>query len=241
MNYCVDCGKEIGKRSPRCRSCASKAWHKPTYKQGYRGTGVCLDCGIKIDLRAKRCQKCTNKILGKNNRKEYTKNEIEKMLTLLEDGLTYHEIGKKFNCSGAHIRRLVIDTFGKEKYNDIKQHTLKEAGVKLGKLQRRENHPNWQGGLSFLPYCSKFTKALKEKIRNFFARKCYVCGKTEEENGRKLDVYHVNYDKMVCCNTIKPLFVPLCLKCHLRTNRNREFWEEFFTVSLEYLTNGKCF
>ena len=115
-----------------------------------------------------------------------------------------------------------------------------------------ENHPNWQGGISFGPYCEKFDNDLKERVREFFGRCCYVCGKSEQEqieeminNGKKpikkLDIHHVNFDKMVCCNDIKPLFVPLCRSCHMKTNKDREGWEEFFTVSLEYLTDSKCF
>lgn len=117
-----------------------------------------------------------------------------------------------------------------------------EQWRKMGLIsQTGEKAPNWKGGISFEPYCQKFNEDLKERIRNFFDRKCYICGKTEFENGRKFDVHHINYDKMVCCNTVKPLFVPLCRSCHAKTNANREFWEEFFTISLEYLTHGKCF
>ena len=101
--------------------------------------------------------------------------------------------------------------------------------------------PGWLGGISYLPYCEKFDNNLKERVRDFFGRCCYVCGKNEIENGRKLDVHHVNYNKMVCCNDIKPLFVPLCKSCHSKTLKDREYWEEFFTVSLNYLTDGKCF
>ena len=112
--------------------------------------------------------------------------------------------------------------------------------------------PVYKGGISFLPYCEKFDDDLKERVRKFFNRCCYVCGKSEQEQidemikeGKRpvkvLDVHHVNYNKMVCCNDVKPLFVPLCRSCHAKTHFDREYWEEFFTISLEYLTNGKCF
>ena len=46
---------------------------------------------------------------------------------------------------------------------------------------------------------------------------------------------------MACCEEdVKPLFVPLCVSCHCKTNADREYWEEFFTESLMFLTNGKC-
>lgn len=124
-----------------------------------------------------------------------------------------------------------------------KNHNYGKKGEKshmYGKVNG-ENNPSWKGGISFEPYCIKFGFALKERVREFFGRKCYVCGKTEEENGQRLSVHHVNYDKMVCCNDIKPLFVPLCKGHHSMTNIDREEWGEFFSVSLEYLTQGECF
>ena len=118
-------------------------------------------------------------------------------------------------------------------------------GIRIGaeKLAKQtgELNPNWKGGISFEPYCEKFDDDLKERVREFFGRCCYVCGKNEKDNGRKLDVHHVTYNKDTCCDNSKPLFVPLCKICHNKTLADREYWEEFFTISLEYLTNGKCF
>ena len=111
----------------------------------------------------------------------------------------------------------------------------------LDENNRGKNHSSWKGGISFEPYCIKFDDDLRERVRNFFDRCCYICGKNETENRRHLSVYHVSYDKMVCCNDVKPLFVPLCISCHAKTQKDRKYWEEFFTVSLNYLTDGKCF
>lgn len=111
----------------------------------------------------------------------------------------------------------------------------------MSKSKSGEKNGNWKGGVSFEPYCEKFDDEFKERIRDFFGRCCYVCNKNETENGQKLSVHHVNYDKMVCCNDVKPLFVPLCRSCHAKTHKDCKYWEEFFTVSLEYLTGGKCF
>lgn len=125
---------------------------------------------------------------------------------------------------------------GKKHSEETKDKLSKLNSGKTGELS-----PAWKGGISFEPYCQKFNNDLKERVREYFDRKCYVCDKTEEKNGRKLDVHHVNYNKMMCCNDVKPLFVPLCRRHNAIANFNRESWEEFFTVSLEYLTNGECF
>ena len=127
----------------------------------------------------------------------------------------------------------------KQKMSDNHPDVSGEKHPMYGK--RGEGTSNWQGGISYLPYCIKFDDDLKERVREFFDRKCYICGKNEEENGQRLSVHHVNYDKMMCCNDVKPLFVPPCKKCHAKTLKDREGWEEFFTISLEYLTQGECF
>ena len=101
--------------------------------------------------------------------------------------------------------------------------------------------PTWKGGTSFEPYCIKFNNDFKERVRNYFNRCCYVCGKNEIENKQKLDIHHVTYNKDTCCDDSKPLFVPLCRSCHIKTNFDRDYWQEFFTVSLEYLTDGECY
>ena len=101
-------------------------------------------------------------------------------------------------------------------------------------FNKAENHPNWQGGISFEPYCHKFNDKFKEKIRDQFNRECYLCGKSELDNKCKLSIHHVNYDKNTLCNDIKPLFVPLCRSCHGKTSRNKQYWETLFTAMIYY-------
>ena len=82
---------------------------------------------------------------------------------------------------------------------------------------------NWRGGKSFEPYCFKFTTNLKESVRDRFGRTCFLCPTTEEENGRKLCVHHVDYNKGQGCGHAWSL-LPLCDSCHSRTNYNRWYW-----------------
>lgn len=101
-------------------------------------------------------------------------------------------------------------------------------------FNRGKNSPAWKGGISFEPYCSKFNEEFKKYIRAKFDNVCFLCGKTEEENGRKLDVHHVNYDKNCGCAETKEdkkaedescQFVPLCRSCNSKVNKNRALWE----------------
>lgn len=99
--------------------------------------------------------------------------------------------------------------------------------------RRGENSPAWKGGKSFEPYCPKFTKELKEAIRSKYGRKCVLCGLPESENKKRLSVHHVDYDKGQGCNGKAWKLVPLCVKCHTKTNNNRAFWEQKILESVE--------
>ena len=119
-----------------------------------------------------------------------------------------------------------------------------EARRKLSESHLREKNPLWKNGASFYPYCPKFNKVLKERVRNFFGNQCVLCKTTPEENGKNLSVHHVFTEKMTCCESkieemeairkrlppeiISPgapefteieiayirMLVPLCKKCH---------------------------
>lgn len=104
-----------------------------------------------------------------------------------------------------------------------------------------ENNPAWKGGVSFEPYCILFNDEFKERVRSYYGNKCALCGKTEKEYMRKLDVHHVNYDKITCCNDSERLFVPLCASCHSKTNVNRGYWQEYFTKMIDEEYAGKCY
>lgn len=116
-----------------------------------------------------------------------------------------------------------------------------ETRRKMSESHSGERHHNWKGGKSFEPYCQKFNNKFKERVREFFCNRCVECGKTQEENGNKLHVHHVNYDKSSCCSDVKPLFVPLCNSCHIKTNFNRQYWEERFTKLIVDSNGGKCY
>ena len=116
-----------------------------------------------------------------------------------------------------------------------------ETRAKMGEARKGERNNLWKGGISFEPYCIKFTKEFKERVRKFFNYICVECGTTQEENKKKLSIHHVNFDKQSCCNDTKPLFVSLCHSCHSKTNSNRVFWEYWFTEMINHLYEGRCY
>lgn len=146
--------------------------------------------------------------------------------------------GEKHHLFGKHHSE---ETKAKIRAKLIGHSNSEESNRKRSDAMRGEKCHLWKGGISFEPYCPKFTRSLKERVRKFFGYVCQGCGKTQEKNGEKLVVHHVNYDKMVCCNNVKPLFVPVCRSCHTKTNIHREYWEEIFTKMIMLEHDGVCF
>lgn len=94
------------------------------------------------------------------------------------------------------------------------KHPSEATRKKMSDASAGEKHYNWQGGKSFEPYCPMFDFRLKEKIRKKYGRVCFICGKTEEGNGQRLSVHHLDGDKAQGCNGKKLSMIPLCKSCH---------------------------
>ncbi len=118
----------------------------------------------------------------------------------------------------------------KEKISNSKKIISNKTKEKISKSHLGEKNPAWKGGSSFLPYCQKFNIQLREKIRIRDNKTCQLCGKTEIEEGKKLSVHHIHYDKENCY----PDLITLCRSCNSIVNSNRNYWEEHFMKILKY-------
>lgn len=87
---------------------------------------------------------------------------------------------------------------------------------------RGERSGRWKGGSSFEPYCILFNKKFKENIISKFDNMCYECGRVRGEC--IIHVHHIDYNKGSICNGKDWGFIPLCPRCHSRTNHNRYKW-----------------
>ena len=90
----------------------------------------------------------------------------------------------------------------------------------------------WDGFGSI--YCDLWCEELREYIRNKYNRQCFICNKTEGENGQKLGVHHIDYNKNCGCDGTDCRLVPLCKSCHGKTTSgDREMWEKLIMDMLE--------
>jgi len=98
-----------------------------------------------------------------------------------------------------------------------------------GIWQRQErvgpNSAGWQGGKSLEPYGLGWTPERRRSVRERDGDKCQICG-SEQQAPRIHAVHHIDYDKT---NHDPANLITLCTKCHGRTNRNRSYWQSYFT------------
>jgi hypothetical protein len=103
-----------------------------------------------------------------------------------------------------------------------------------------ENSSVWRGGVSKLPYSSDWTEQLKESIRKRDNYECQNCELTNEEHlitwDKSLEVHHIDYDKKNCS---EDNLISLCIQCHMRTNFDRIYWQEFYQNKLTILMEKK--
>lgn len=95
---------------------------------------------------------------------------------------------------------------------------------------------NWHGGVSFEEYPQDFSEELKELIRLRDGYKCQKCGCPEIENGEKLSIHHINYDKKNC---LPSNLVALCRSCNAQVNSNRRKWKGYFRRKLRIVRGSR--
>ena len=110
----------------------------------------------------------------------------------------------------------------------------KETKEKMSFAHRGEKSSFWKGGITTKKYCYKFNETKRKEIRDKYNDCDFISGLHTDiiNNGRKLDVHHVDYNKQQGCNTEWKL-IPLSRSNHSRTHQNRWFWNKLFVNVLE--------
>jgi len=195
----------------RARNSYNVKENNPQWKDGRSGRkGICIDCSNKTSsYRYKRCIKCSNKGINHSQYGKVRLNKKPNNYCIDCNEVINHGYKRCHSCACKCL-------WTKDEYRNKNPRYL-------------EFNSNWKGGISFEPYPLGWNKTYKEQIRFRDGYKCQICGKPEIENIRKLDVHHIDYNKK---NLDLNNLISLCISCHIKTNYNRNYWEEYLRALL---------
>lgn len=114
------------------------------------------------------------------------------------------------------------------------------ANIWQSKFRVGENGANWQGGISFEPYCQEFNEKLKRQVRDRYNNCDFMSGLPADicnvVNGKvwKLSIHHIDYNKQQGCSGHAWKLIPVSAKNNSMFNGNRPFWERLICYALEY-------
>lgn len=241
--YCLYCGSQISKYSKSF--CSSKCYHKyrkefgisdeTKKKQSKSKLGTHLSTEHKEKIR----QHLLGRIVSSETKKKMSNSaKVRKISTEGRRAISRSKTGTN-NPNYGKCR--TEETKTKISEAQIGKHVSDETRQLLSKTHIGELSSNWRGGISFLPYCHKFNKSFKERVRAFFGYRCIVCGKDELNCNHKHSVHHVDYDKQACCNKQIANFALLCTSCHSKTNFNRDQWSYILHIIIYEIYNNKTY
>jgi hypothetical protein len=96
-----------------------------------------------------------------------------------------------------------------------------------------ELHPNWNGGISYAPYCPKFNSKRKNATRDFFRGYCIVTGEHQNDCLIKHSVHHIDHDKNQGCDGKPFNLVPMVRSHNSKETHNKEEYKVYINKTLE--------
>jgi len=100
-------------------------------------------------------------------------------------------------------------------------HSIKYSG---------SGHPNWQGGISYEPYCPIWKdKEYKQDIRNRDGNKCLnpYCYSNKPD---KLTIHHIDYNKKNCSPSN---LITVCNSCNVSANKDRDWHTTWYSAIIK--------
>jgi len=197
-----------------------------------------LNPAKRKEVREKISKSLKGRFVGENNwfyGKTHPKETIQKIMNTEGWKRGSYKKGHVCHTQREEVRKKISNTLKGRKHTEEERNNI-TIGVtnkwaECGYPLIGEKSPLWKGGISFEPYCPKFNNQLKERIRIKYGRKCFLCGCFE--NGRKLAIHHVDYDKTQGCNGKEFRLIPLCGSCHGKTTtKNRDHYTLLFNDRL---------
>lgn len=196
---CTICQKEYfvkKSKSAKSKYCSKACW-------GQRNPKVSIICG-----------NCNQEF------KEYTSNKRQFCsLKCANDMMKKRKIVKCESCGKEFEGKISKTINGRGKYC-----SRECQGHVMGKRQKAENNPLWNGGTSQKPYLFNWNN-IREKIRNRDNYSCQICENVKKDKGKALPVHHIDYNKE---NNLSDNLITLCFSCHGKTIKNREMWIKYF-------------
>jgi len=229
-NTCLDCGAKIDKRSKRCRSCAGEAQAQDPEWQRKHSAG--LEARRSRGGYGKEWRGKMSAIVKAAYKRGVYGEEWRQKISL----------GMKVVWQDPDYRQRYYEAMAEPELRRRMSEKLRAAwargdfddGERLRKISERmkarwqdpqfraahsgENCNFWREGASQKCYPPEFDEALKQAVRERDGFICILCG--EPQNGRALDVHHIDGDKQ---NSAMANLVSLHRSCHMTVHASSDF------------------
>lgn len=224
IQTCEICGKRFSVKPSvvkigHGRFCSGKCngiWISQTTKEensyswkGGLATQTCLMCGIEFPKKPSRIKRGGGK---------YCSNECR----------IKSQIGKPLSSQKHHVLKICLvckTPFSVLPYVDKNGHG-KFCSRKCHHIYLRKDRVFMNNNMR---YSSDLGNELRKQIRERDNNTCFLCKKVE--TGRKLSVHHIDYNKE---NSSPTNLISLCTKCHIHTNKDRDYWLTVFDTLCEF-------
>lgn len=217
--FCIDCKKPIKFSSIRCHQCNNR--NIPPNNKG--GKNKCKICNKQLtNYDAIYCNE--HKMINRKKLQNYCIDCKEKIQRNSKRCLKCYKkfINGKNNPAyktGFYCRnKKCIDCNKHCASGAIRCKSCNEHINKLGK-----KNPQYIDGKGHLPYNKNFPQ-IRIKILKRDSNTCQVCHKKGNQ------VHHIDYNQK---NDDAHNLITLCIKCHTKTNTNRDYWYSYFTYIME--------